>query len=56
MPKPKKKRNNPYLADFTRWVAIPPPQLFVSTSPNSIELIPGQKKTIEVRVNSSVWL
>jgi hypothetical protein len=49
----KKEEEQPYLVDFTRWVAIPPPQLIVSTSPNSIDLIPGQKKTIEVRVNSS---
>ena len=49
----KKEEEQSYLTDFIRWVAIPPPQLFVSTSPNSIELIPGQKKTIEVRVNSS---
>ena len=42
-----------YITDFTRWVAIPPPQLIVSTSPNSIDLIPGEKKTIEVRVNST---
>jgi hypothetical protein len=49
----KKEEEQSYLTDFTRWVAIPPPQLIVSTSPNSIDLIPGQKKTIEVRVNSS---
>jgi len=47
------KKEESYLTDFTRWVAIPPPQLIVSTSPNSIDLVPGQKKTIEVMVNSS---
>jgi hypothetical protein len=46
-------KDDVYFTDFSRWVAIPPPQLKVSTSPNSIDLMPGEKKTIEVRVNST---
>ena len=39
--------------DFTRWVALPPPQLTITTSPTSIELRKGEEKTIEIRLNSS---
>ena len=41
------------LTDFTRWVAIPPLELVISTSPNSLVLRPGEKKTIELKVNST---
>jgi hypothetical protein len=39
--------------DFTRWVAIPPLKLFISTSPPSLNLRKGETKTIEVRINST---
>ena len=39
--------------DFTRWIAIPPLELNVSTTPNSVELKKSEKKTIEVRVNTT---
>lgn len=39
--------------DFTRWVAVPPPDLVISTSPNSLVLRPGEEKTIELKVNST---
>jgi hypothetical protein len=41
------------ITDFTRWVAIPPPKLHISTYPTSVTLTPGQEKTIEVKVNST---
>jgi hypothetical protein len=41
------------ITDFTRWVAIPPLELVISTSPNSLVLRPGEKKTIELKVNST---
>jgi hypothetical protein len=41
------------ISDFTRWVAIPPPELRISTSPSSISLTPGEEKTVEVKVNST---
>ena len=44
---------DPYKTDFTRWVAIPPLQLFVSTSPPSLDITKGEQKTIEVKVNST---
>jgi hypothetical protein len=47
------ERDGISFTDFTRWVALPPPQLIISTSPNSIELHKGGEKTIEVKLNSS---
>ena len=41
------------ITDFTRLVAIPPLELSVSTSPNSVVLRKGEPKTIEVKVNTS---
>jgi hypothetical protein len=49
----KKEDNGPSVTDFTRWVAIPPLELDVSTSPSSVELRKGEEKTIEVKVNST---
>jgi hypothetical protein len=40
-------------SDFTRFVAIPPPKLHISTDPTSVTLTPGQVKIIEVKVNST---
>jgi hypothetical protein len=42
-----------FKTDFTREVAIPPLELTVSTSPNSVELRKGEQKTIEVRINTT---
>ncbi len=47
------KKNGSYKTDFTSWVAIPPLQLFVSTSPPSLDITKGDEKTIEVKVNST---
>jgi hypothetical protein len=47
------KKNGSYKTDFTRWVAIPPLQLFVSTSPPSLDIAKGEEKSIEVKVNST---
>ena len=47
------KREGSYRTDFTRWVAIPPLELTVSTLPNSVELRKGEQKTIEVKVNTT---
>jgi hypothetical protein len=41
------------ITDFTRWVAIPPLDLDISTSSSSVELRKGEEKTIEVKVNST---
>jgi hypothetical protein len=41
------------ISDFSDTARIPPPQFVVSTSPNSVSLRPGEKKTVEVQVNSS---
>jgi hypothetical protein len=47
------KNKNITITDFTRWVAIPPLELAISTSPNSLVLRPGEEKTIELKVNST---
>jgi hypothetical protein len=47
------RREGSMRTDFTRTVAIPPLELTVSTSPNSVELKKGEQKTIEVRVNTT---
>ena len=41
------------IMDFTRWVAIPPLQLAISTNPNSIDIEKGTKRNVEVIVNST---
>jgi hypothetical protein len=51
-----RKDTGPLLTDFTKWINIPPPELRVSTYPQSIELIQGESKTIEVKINSSAGL
>jgi hypothetical protein len=38
--------------DFTRMVAVPPLELTISTSPNSVELRKGEKRTIEVKFST----
>jgi hypothetical protein len=48
-----KNDNSDVISDFTRYVAIPPPKLHISTDPTSVTLTPGQEKTIEVKVNST---
>jgi hypothetical protein len=47
------RRQGDLITDFTRMVAIPPLELIVSTSPNSVELRKGESKTIEVKVNTT---
>jgi hypothetical protein len=49
----KKEKSSSLLTDFTKWVAIPPLELTISTSPTLIELHRGEEKSIEIEVNSS---
>jgi hypothetical protein len=39
--------------DFTKTIAIPPLELSISTSPTFLVLYPGERKTIEVMLNST---
>lgn len=41
------------ISDFTRWVAIPPLELDISTIPKSIELYQGISDNIQVQINST---
>lgn len=45
--------NGDYLLDAVRWVYIPPPEFTISTKPEVLQLIPGNKKSIDVLVNST---
>lgn len=49
----KKRQNDTLITDFAKWVAIPPLRLTITTLPSVIELLKGEEKTIEVRINSS---
>jgi hypothetical protein len=48
-----RKSNGDLIIDYTRWVAIPPLQLFSYTIPSSIELTQGEKSNIIIRLNST---
>lgn len=39
--------------DFTNWINIPQPEVVMSTTPSSVDFMPGENKTIELQVNSS---
>jgi hypothetical protein len=41
------------ITDFSKWVAIPPPELAISTSPSSVVLRQGEKTTIEVQIKAT---
>jgi hypothetical protein len=45
--------NKPWIADFTNWINIPPPEIEVSTNPSSIVLRPGENKSISLQVKST---
>jgi hypothetical protein len=49
----RKGNSGPLLTDFTKWVAIPPLRLTISTTPTLIELHKGEEENIEIGVNSS---
>jgi hypothetical protein len=49
----RKNKDGPLITDFSRWVAIPPLELSLSTKPNYIELSRGEQKNIEVIINST---
>jgi hypothetical protein len=46
----------PLLTDFTKWINIPPPELQVTTYPQSIELVQGESKTVQLTINSTTGL
>jgi hypothetical protein len=47
------KSGGSFKTDFTRSVAIPPLELSVSTSPSSVDVTKGDKRTVEVTVNTT---
>jgi hypothetical protein len=45
--------NGNYLLDAVRWVYVPPPEFTVSTQPEILVLVPGEKKNVDVLINST---
>jgi hypothetical protein len=39
--------------DFTNWINIPQPEVIMSTTPSSVNFMPGENKTIELQVKSN---
>ncbi|MFB5600822.1 MAG: hypothetical protein ACE5SW_11430 [Nitrososphaeraceae archaeon] len=48
-----RKSDGTLISDYTRWVAIPPLELGISTVPSLVELSRGLSDTIEVKINST---
>jgi hypothetical protein len=48
-----RKSDGTLISDYTRWVAVPPLELGISTIPSSVELSRGLSDTIEVKINST---
>lgn len=48
-----RKSDGTLISDYTRWVAVPPLELGISTVPSSVELSRGLSDTIEVKINST---
>ncbi len=42
-----------YLLDAVRWVYVPPPEFSVSTKPEILVMLPGEKKNVDVFINST---
>ncbi len=51
-----KMHNGHLLTDFTKWVFIPPPSVQISSSPPSVTMKQGEKRTIELIINSTPTL
>ena len=47
------RREGDLVSDLSRTVAIPPPELTLTSTPNSVELRKGETKTIEVKVHTT---
>jgi hypothetical protein len=48
-----KDRHLCFVSDISSEVSVPPPQFIVSTSPNNLELRPGEEKTIRFQIKSN---
>lgn len=45
--------NGTYLLDAVRWVYVPPPEFTISTNPEVLLLVPGERKNIDIEINST---
>jgi hypothetical protein len=41
------------IMDFTNWVHIPTPEFVIDSRPNTVELRPGERKTLLISINST---
>jgi hypothetical protein len=41
------------IMDFTNWVHIPTPEFVIDSRPNTVELRPGERKTLLININST---
>jgi len=48
-----RRNDDVLLSDFTRWIAVPPLELDISTIPKSIEIYQGISDNIQVQINST---
>lgn len=51
-----KKEVGPLVTDFTKWINVPPPEIKLTTYPESVRLRQGETKTIELLINSTPGL
>jgi hypothetical protein len=51
-----KKDGGPLSTDFTKWINVPPPEIKLTTYPESVKLRQGESKTIELLINSTPGL
>jgi hypothetical protein len=50
-----KKEPGPLITDFTKWISVPPPEIKLTTNPESVKLRQGETKPIELLINSSSY-
>ena len=48
-----RKENGEVIIDYTRWIAIPPLVLVSQIYPTTIDLVQGERKTVQVTLNST---
>jgi hypothetical protein len=47
------REGGPLITDFTKWINVPPPDIKLTTYPESVKMRPGENKTIELLINTS---
>lgn len=50
----KKGKGSLWIMDFTKWINIPLPDINIATEPKNLEMVAGENKTIELRIESTI--